>query len=96
MIAELTNETEKLIAQNKNKEYQIKDFQNVLIKIENIILNFKANKENLTKETMFEIQIWLNKYQEYLEECEKIAEKLSITPYMNEEDCKRRSAYRTL
>ena len=96
MIAELTNETEKLIAQNKNKEYQIKDFQNVLIKIENILLNFKANKENLTKETMFEIQIWLNKYQEYLEECEKIAEKLSITPYMNEEDCKRLLQYITI
>ena len=96
MITDLTNETKQLIAQNKSNEYKIADFKKQINKIETMLVAIKANEASYSREKLMALQIWLNEYQEYIEECEAILNELEINPAINENDCKKLLQYITV
>ena len=101
LINKLMFTTKQMILDNKSSDNTIDNFRKKVNSIEALLISI-IDDQNKTKdlqsrrEKILELQIWLNDYQEYMDECGLILDRINSNPNYSEQGCLNLIRYVTL
>ncbi len=101
LINKLMSSTKQMILDNKSSDNTINNFKKRINSIEALLISIiddqnKTEDLQSRREKILELQMWLNDYQEYMDECRLILDRINSNPNYSEQGCLNLIRYVTL